>query len=171
MNDHEAELDSDSNADAATPDAIDLLQADHDEVRQMFDDYETLLDDEAPEAEREELAWQICAMLTVHATIEEELLYPAAREVLDGSRLIDVASIEHSVARALIAEIEEMSASDALFDARVTVLGEYMRHHIEEEEEELLPQMAQAGVDMQALGVQLAERKQEMLAELGFDSE
>jgi hemerythrin-like domain-containing protein len=169
MNDPEAELDSD--ADAATPDAIDLLQADHDEVRQMFDDYETLLDDEAPDAEREELAWQLCALLTVHAAIEEELLYPAAREVLEGSRLIDVAGIEHSVARALIAEIEEMSASDAMFDARVTVLGEYMRHHIEEEEEELLPQMAQAGVDMQALGAQLAERKQEMLAELGLDSE
>ena len=169
MNDNEAEFNGDSTA--ATPDAIDLLQADHDEVRQMFDDYETLLDDEAPEAEREELAWQICAMLGVHTAIEEELLYPAAREVLDGSRLIDVASIEHSVARALIAEIEEMSASDALFDARVTVLGEYMRHHIEEEEEELLPQMAQAGVDMQALGAQLAELKQEMMAELGIDSE
>ena len=169
MKDDEAELDS--TTDATMPDAIDLLQADHDEVRQMFDDYETLLDDEAPEAEREELAWQICAMLNVHSTIEEELLYPAAREVLEGSRLIDVASIEHSVARALIAEIEEMSASDALFDARVTVLGEYMRHHIEEEEEELLPQMVQAGVDMQALGAQLAGRKQEMLAELGLDSE
>jgi len=169
MNDHQAELDSDTTA--ATPDAIDLLQADHDEARQMFDDYETLLDDEAPEAEREELAWQICAMLNVHATIEEELLYPAAREVLEGSRLIDVASIEHSVARALIAEIEEMSASDALFDARVSVLGEYMRHHIEEEEEELLPQMAEAGVDMQTLGAQLAQRKQELLAELGFDSD
>ncbi len=147
-------------------DAIDLLQADHDEVKQLFEDYESLIDDDAPDADREALAREICDALTVHTTMEEELLYPAAREALDSSRLVDAAAIEHASAKSLIAEIESMSASDALFDARVTVLGEYVKHHIDEEEEELLPQLADAGVDLEALGAQLAQRRQELLADL-----
>ena len=173
MNETQGELDidgDDDDLDAAAPDAIDLLQADHDEVQQLFEDYETLLDDEASESEREELAWQICALLTVHATLEDELLYPAARELLEGSRLVDVAAIEHATARALIAEIEAMQASDALFDARVTVLGEYVRHHVEEEEEELLPQLVQAGVDMAELGERLSRRKAELMTEMGIEA-
>ncbi|MCY7314384.1 MAG: hemerythrin domain-containing protein [Rubrivivax sp.] len=161
--------DDDEAMEAGTTDALDLLQADHDEVQQLFEDYESLLDDEAPEADREALARQICALLTVHATLEEELLYPAARDGLDSSRLVDAATIEHATARALINEIESMQASDALFDARVTVLGEYVRHHVEEEEEELLPQLAQAGVDMDELGAQLAARKEELMAEMGIE--
>ena len=174
MNETQGELDidgDDDDLDVAAPDAIDLLQADHDEVQQLFEDYESLLDDEAPEAKREELAWQICALLNAHATLEDELLYPVARETLEGSRLVDVAAIEHATARSLIAEIEDMQASDALFDARVTVLGEYVRHHVEEEEEELLPQLVQAGVDMAELGERLSRRKAELLSELGIEAE
>lgn len=163
---NDTEIDDDDDDSTGGQDAIDLLQADHDEVKQLFEDYETLIDDEAPDADREALAREICSVLTVHSTIEEELLYPAARDALDSPRLVDAAAIEHASAKNLIAEIEAMSAGDALFDARVTVLGEYVKHHIEEEEEELLPQLADAGVDLEELGAQLAERKQELLADL-----
>ncbi len=149
--------------------AIELLEADHDEVKELFEQYEALLEDEAPVGDREELAQQICTMLTVHAAIEEEILYPAAREVIESQRLVEEALVEHNAARQLVTEIEQMSASDAQFDAKVCVLGEYVRHHIEEEEHELLPQLADAGLDLDELGEQLAERKQELMAELGAD--
>ncbi len=155
--------------DAGSLDAIELLQADHDEVKQMFDEYAGMLDDEAPDDEREELAAQICTALTVHTTIEEEILYPAARTALDSPRLVDEAAVEHASAKALIAEIESMKPSEPLYDAKVTVLGEYVRHHIDEEEDELLPQLADAGLDLDELGEQLAERKRELRAELGVD--
>lgn len=150
-------------------DALELLKNDHDEVKQLFDDYEELADDNAPDGERQALAVRVCAMLTVHATIEEEILYPAARDALDDESLIDEATVEHASAKALIAEIESMKPSEPLYDAKVKVLGEYVRHHIDEEEEELLPQLADTDVDLDELGVQLLERKQELMLEMGLD--
>ena len=150
-------------------DALELLKNDHDEVKQLFDDYEELADDNAPDGERQALAVRVCAMLTVHATIEEEILYPAARDALDDESLVDEATVEHASAKALIAEIESMKPSEPLYDAKVKVLGEYVRHHIDEEEEELLPQLADTDVDLDELGVQLLERKQELMLEMGLD--
>ncbi len=171
MADKQVEMGYDDDGDEAGQDAVDLLQADHEEVRQLFEDYEALVDDDAPMDDREELAWQICAALSVHATLEEEILYPVLRESLPSSRGVDEAAVEHAMAKVLIAEIEARSASDALFDARVAVLGEYVKHHVDEEEEVLLPQLVEAGVDLLALGAQLAERKQELMADLGIESE
>ena len=148
-------------------DAIDLLQAHHDEIRQLFEDYESLLDENAPRADRQNLAAEICAALTLHAALEDELLYPAARAALDNPRVLDAALVEHAVARGLVAEIEGLEATDELFDARVTVLGEYVLHHIEEEEEELLPQLYDTPLDLTKLGRQMADRKEE-LSDMGF---
>ena len=143
-------------------DAIALLKADHKEVDAMFKAYEKTDDD----ATKQELATKICVALTVHAQIEEEIFYPAAYEALDedGDDLLDEAEVEHASCKALIAEIEAMSVGEPLFDAKVKVLGEYIKHHVEEEETELFPECREASMDLKALGEQLAMRKQELMA-------
>ena len=108
-------------------DAISLLTNDHKEVKQLFKTYEKLVDDEADEEQRAMLAVQICTMLTVHATIEEEIFYPAARKALrEDEDLLDEAQVEHASAKDLIAQILAMNAGEALYDAKVKVLGEYI---------------------------------------------
>lgn len=152
-----------SSASAKKPaDAIALLKADHKEVDAMFTAYDKTDDD----AKKQELADRICMALTVHAQIEEEIFYPAAYEALDedGDDLIDEAEVEHASCKALIAEIEAMSVGEPLFDAKIKVLGEYIKHHVEEEETELFPECRDAKMDLKALGEQLAMRKQELMA-------
>lgn len=150
---------------AAKPaDAIKLLKDDHKEVKTYFKQYETLED----EAEKQALAEKICKALTVHAQIEEEIFYPAAREAIDDDDLLDEAEVEHASAKQLIAEIQAMRAGDRLFDAKVTVLGEYIDHHVEEEETEMFPESRDSDLDLKALGVQLAERKAALMAEVGL---
>jgi len=147
-----------------TPDAIDLLTADHREVKGLFKAYQKLVDDEADAGERHALALQICAMLTAHATIEEELFYPVAREALgDDEDLVDEADVEHASAKALIAQIEAGSPDEELFDAKVKVLGEYIDHHVKEEESEMFPKIRKSDLDLEALGEDLAARKAELL--------
>jgi len=145
-----------------SPDAIRLLRADHREVKGWFKDYEKLEDDEA----KQDLADQICIALTVHAQIEEEILYPAARDAVEDDDLLDEAEVEHSSAKQLIAEIEAMKAGEDLFDAKVKVLGEYVNHHIAEEESELFPEIRDSELDLKELGEQLEERKTELMEEL-----
>jgi hemerythrin superfamily protein len=148
---------------AAKPaDAIKLLKDDHKEVKTYFKQYETLEDD----AEKRALADKICLALTVHAQIEEEIFYPAAREAIDDDDLLDEAEVEHASAKQLIAEIQAMQVSDRLFDAKVTVLGEYIDHHVEEEETEMFPESRESDLDLKALGAQLAERKAALMAQL-----
>ena len=152
-----------SSASAKKPaDAIALLKADHKEVDAMFKAYDKTDDD----AKKQELANNICMALTVHAQIEEEIFYPAAYEALDedGDDLLDEAEVEHASCKALIAEIEAMSVGEPLFDAKIKVLGEYIKHHVEEEETELFPECRDAKMDLKALGEQLAMRKQELMA-------
>lgn len=141
-------------------DAIKLLSDDHKEVRALFDAFDKTDDD----ARKQQLANQICHALTVHAQIEEEIFYPAAYEALDEDDLVDEAEVEHASAKQLIAEIEASQVGEPLFDARVTVLGEYIKHHVEEEEKELFPECKSAGMDLKALGEQLAARKAELMA-------
>jgi len=149
---------------AAKPaDAIKLLKADHKEVKTYFKQYEKLEDD----AEKQALADKICLALTVHAQIEEEIYYPATREAIDDDDLLDEAEVEHASAKQLIAEIQSMKAGDRLFDAKVTVLGEYIDHHVEEEETEMFPESRETDLDLKALGARMAERKAELMAQLG----
>jgi hemerythrin superfamily protein len=149
---------------AAKPaDAIKLLKDDHREVKGWFKDYEKLEDD----VDKQALADKICLALTVHAQIEEEIFYPAARGEIDDDDLLDEAEVEHASAKQLIAEIQDMKAGDRLFDAKVTVLGEYVDHHVEEEEKEMFPESRDSDLDLKALGVQLAKRKAELMAQAG----
>jgi hemerythrin superfamily protein len=142
-------------------DAIKLLTEDHKEVKKLFDEYKKLCDNEASPDERQALAGQICSMLTVHTTIEEELFYPLAREALgEEADLIDEATVEHASAKDLIAQIESSSPDEPLYDAKVTVLGEYIQHHVKEEEDEIFPKIRKTELDLAVLGSEMAERKQ-----------
>jgi len=160
---------------AATPmgagatDAISLLTNDHSDVAELFDAYEGLVASEGGEDEKQALAERICALLTAHATIEEEIFYPAAREVLDEQNLLDEAEVEHATAKDLIEQIQSMDPTDELYDAKVKVLGEYVNHHVQEEEGELFPRCQSADMDLDELGEELSARREELLEELGLD--
>jgi hemerythrin superfamily protein len=147
---------------AAKPEAmnaVDLLEQDHREVEEYFEEYEDLEN----EAQKGELARKICAALTVHTKIEEEIFYPAAREATKDDDLLDEATVEHAGAKKLIAEIQAMKPGDDLYDAKVKVLGEQIKHHVKEEESELFPECESAKMDLDALGAQMAKRKSELM--------
>lgn len=143
-------------------DAIELLKSEHQEVTLLFDEFAA-----AEPAEQEALADEICQKLTVHAQIEEEILYPAAKEALeaDDADLVNEAEVEHASAKDLIAKIEGMAVGDESYKATVKVLAEYIKHHVREEEDELFPLLEAADLDLNEMGTQLAERKAELLAE------
>ena len=144
---------------ARPADAIALLKADHQKVSGLFEQYEKT----RSEDRKGKLADQICQELTVHAQIEEEIFYPAAREVLRDQDLLDEATVEHQGAKDLIAQIEAGSPGDDLFDAKVTVLGEYVKHHVKEEQNELFPKVRKTKLDLKMLGEQLQARKTELM--------
>jgi hypothetical protein len=148
-----------------TMSALDLLEEDHREVEGYFDEYEDLED----EAEKEELATKICLALRVHTQIEEEIFYPAARKATEDDDLLDEAKVEHAGAKRLVEEIEEMQVGDDLYDAKVKVLGEQIKHHVKEEEEELFPEVKSAKMDVEEIGKKLAQRKEQLLAELSSE--
>ena len=135
----------------------------------MFKEYQKLVDGDKSSEEKETLARQICLMLTVHATTEEEIFYPAARDAIDDEDLLDEAEVEHGSAKELIAQIEAGSPSDPLYDAKVKVLGEYVQHHVKEEEEELFPKVKKAKVDLASLGEQILVRKEELMPEMAAE--
>jgi hemerythrin superfamily protein len=142
--------------------AIEVLEQDHREVEEWFDEYEKLEDDDR----KAELAEKICLALKVHAQLEEEIFYPQARQATKDNDLIDESLVEHAVVKNLINEIEAMDVADELYDAKIRVLGEMVKHHIEEEEEELFPEVASAKMDLGAIGQQLTERKEELMSEM-----
>ncbi len=146
----------------APGDAIALLKADHKEVKGWFADYE----DAEGDNEKATLSAKICKALKVHARIEEEIFYPAARKATGDGDLLDEAVVEHAAAKDLIAQIEAMRVGDDLYDAKVTVLGEQIEHHVEEEETELFPEARESDLDLEALGARLATRKAELTAQM-----
>jgi hemerythrin superfamily protein len=143
----------------SSSDAIALLEADHREVDSYFDAFEAARND----AEKKALADKICLSLKVHTQIEEELFYPPAREKTGDGDLLDEAVVEHTGAKTLIAQIESMRPDQPLYDAKVRVLGEQVRHHVEEEESELFPEVRKTKIDLDALGATLAARKAELM--------
>jgi hemerythrin-like domain-containing protein len=150
------------------PDAITLLKEEHREVEQLFDRYEKLAEGDAGDEEKEDLAGQICFALTLHTQIEERVLYPRAQEALgDDADLVDEANVEHASAKDLIAQLQSGSPSEPLYDAKVKVLGEYIKHHVKEEENEMFPKLRQAKeLDLAALGEEMSALKESLLAKM-----
>ena len=117
--------------------------------------------------QKQALVDEICVELTIHATLEEELLYPAARDALGekGHELLDEAEVEHATAKDLIAQLESASPGDARYDAKVAVLGEYVKHHVKEEHDEMFPKLRKSGMDLKSLGAQMRERRAALLGD------
>jgi hemerythrin superfamily protein len=148
-------------AETKSQDAIALLKQDHREVEKLFKDFEGA----KGEGRKEKLARQICLELTIHTEIEEEIFYPACDGKVEED-LLKEAYVEHDAAKLLMAEIEAGSGkTDDFFDAKVQVLSEQIKHHVEEEEKELFPEVRKAEIHLKALGEQLAERKKELMKE------
>ncbi|NMM05332.1 hemerythrin domain-containing protein [Polaromonas sp.] len=146
-------------------DAVDLLDADHVAVKKLFNDYKKLCNADAPSEEKLGIAEQICQELTVHAQIEEEIFYPQLRDAIDDDFLFDEAEVEHGTAKDLIAQISGMSPEDDLYDARVTVLGEYIDHHVKEEREEIFVKARKSKLDLVFMADELSQRKMELMEE------
>jgi hemerythrin-like domain-containing protein len=148
---------------AAQKIAIGLLLDDHRKVKKLFREFESVKSD----ARKEAIVREACMELTVHTQIEEEMFYPAllaANPDVFGD-LLDEAVVEHAGAKNLIADLESMKPGDDLYDAKFTVLAEYIEHHVEEEEEDLFPKTIGKKVDLSGLGPRMVERKEALLAE------
>ena len=141
-------------------DAIALLEADHKEVKALFEKFEGLSD--RSKVGKKTLADQICDALTVHTQIEEEIFYPAVRAAIKDDDIMDEALVEHAGAKDLIAQIAAIDPGDELYDAKVKVLSEQIDHHVEEEEGEMFPKVRKSGLDLVALGEQMEARKAEL---------
>jgi hemerythrin-like domain-containing protein len=151
-------------------DAIALLKQDHRTVESLFAEFE-----DAEEGEQSSIAQRVCQLLTIHAQIEEEILYPAAKECFEGdeedSELVYEAEVEHGSAKELIAKIEAMSGEEEQFSATVKVLGEYIKHHVKEEEGEMFPKLKKSELDLSELGTKLADRKFALMEQMGISQE
>jgi len=141
-----------------------LLAKDHRDVKKLFTAYQKLARIDAAAAHRRVAAEQICVMLTVHATVEEELFYPALRAAADNAQdELDEAQVEHASLKDLITQLQAMDPDEALYDAKVKVLGEYVNHHAQEEEGEIFPKARKAGLDLVGIGEQAQARKEELM--------
>jgi hypothetical protein len=145
------------------PLAVSLLKKDHRQVEEWFDEYEQLESD----AEKGELFEKIALALKVHRKIEEEIFYAEERGDVEDD-MLDEAQVEHDGAKKLIAEIEAMEPGDELYDAKVKVLGEYVKHHVKEEEQPggIFSQAKKGEEDLEEMGKRLKARKQELMAEM-----
>jgi hemerythrin superfamily protein len=142
------------------PDAVALLKADHRQVEQWFQQFENT----NSANKKQQLASNICAALTVHTSIEEEIFYPAFLQATGDKDMHHEAIVEHAGAKTLIAEIQDMSPSDDYFDAKVTVLSEMIKHHVKEEEQPggMFAEAKKSDMDLRALADQLLARKREL---------
>ena len=154
---------SNRNTQGASPSALELLKQDHREVEEWFDEYNELKEDDD---RKRALVEKICLALKVHAQIEEEIFYPQAREATKDNDLIDEAAVEHATVKHLIGEIEGMEVYEELYDAKIRVPGEMVKHHIKEEEKELFPELVSAKKVLDAVGKEFAKRKEELMAEM-----
>jgi hemerythrin-like domain-containing protein len=146
----------------AKNDVLAILQDDHKRVQKLFKQFEKA-DREDTQALRQ-IAEQACMELQVHARLEEEIFYPALREAIDPDEMemMDEATVEHDSAKQLMAQLRELQPGDDKYAATFTVLGEYVRHHVEEEEKEIFKHAKRAKLDMQALGEQVQERRAQL---------
>ena len=141
-------------------DAIALLKQDHEKVRTLLGQLEN-----ATGPRRQKLLGQIETELKIHTTIEEEIFYPAVKLALKDDELIPEATVEHATLKALIAEVEGVEPDGEMFDARIKVMSEYVKHHVKEEQNEMFPKAKSTKLDMLALGAKLAERKAQLVSE------
>lgn len=151
-------------------DALTVLMEDHKKVKKLFSDFKKAKDHSSDD-EKAELVHAICTELSMHTQVEEEIFYPTVRAAIDADDLMDEADEEHDSAKSLIAQLESMEPEDDHYDAKVIVLGEYIDHHVKEEQDKMFPRVKKAKLDLVDLGNQILQRKQELRAESdGFEA-
>ena len=143
----------------APKDAIALLKADHAAVSQLFAEYEKT----RSVPNKKALVAQICTALSVHAQIEEEIFYPAVKAALKDKLLVPEASVEHAGVKDLIAQLQGVEPDGEMYDARVKVLSEYVKHHVKEEQNEMFPKAKASSLDIVELGARMAARKHDLM--------
>jgi hemerythrin superfamily protein len=151
-------------AKAAAPrqrDAVSILRADHRMVDDLFKQYEK----SRSETRKQALVDQICKALTVHTKVEEEIFYPAVRGAQKDQDMMDEADVEHASAKELIAQLEGGKPGDDHYDAKVKVLGEYIRHHVREEQGQMFPKAQKSKLDLMQLGSEIETRKAELMGD------
>lgn len=144
---------------AARNEVLGMLKDDHKRAKKAFGDFENLDSDD----ECARLVDRTCGELTVHAMLEEELFYPAIRDVMRDSGLLEEAEVEHASARSLIEQLGSLSPGEERYAATFTVLGEYLQHHIKEEEREIFPQLSGARIDWEGLCDAMITRRSELI--------
>ena len=142
-------------------DAIALLKADHEAVSQLFEEYEKT----RSVPNKKALVAEICTALSVHAQIEEEIFYPAVKAALKDKLLVPEATVEHASVKALIQQLKGAEPDGEMYDAKVKVLSEYVKHHVKEEQNEMFPKAKASTLDLAELGAQMDARKQALLAQ------
>lgn len=152
---------SPSKANNVPKDAIALLKADHEAVSQLFSEYEKT----NSVTKKKALVADICGALTVHAQIEEEIFYPAVKAAMKDKLLVPEATVEHASVMDLIEQLEGVEPDGEMYDAKVRVLSEYVKHHVKEEQNEMFAKAKASAVDMVELGATMAARKEELLAQ------
>ncbi len=148
----------------AAPDAVALLREDHKKVSALFAEYEKA----RSVSVKRRLVASICSELTIHTTIEEEIFYPAFKAALKDKELVPEANVEHQAVKDLIAQVQGREPDGEDFDARVKVMGEFVKHHVKEEQNEMFPKAKKAKMDLAELGQRMARRKQELKASLAM---
>jgi hemerythrin-like domain-containing protein len=155
---------------AARNKIIAMLKADHKKVKQAFKDFEKLDAEDDPDS-CQALVQQTCAELEVHAELEEQVFYPAARSAMKEDDLIDEAEVEHMTAKVLIGQLKGMNAEDEKYAATFKVLGEYINHHVKEEEGEIFKKMTQPDVDWSSVLDRMQQQRMQLLEEKGLPAE
>jgi hemerythrin-like domain-containing protein len=150
---------------AAEQDAVTLLMEEHKKVRSMFEQFKTLKE-EGDSEKIKALVDECCTALKIHTSIEEEIFYPAMREALNDQDMMDEAVVEHASAKQFIAQLSRMHPDDDLYDAMFTVLGEYINHHIEEEEKEMFKKAKKSKADLHMLADAMIQRREQLQEEL-----
>ena len=143
-------------------DAPTLLRADHKLVSGLFAEY----DKTRSSSKKKKIVARICTELKVHAQVEEEIFYPAVKKALKDKELIPEATVEHATLKEIIAQVEGVEPEGEMFDAKIKVLSEYVQHHVKEEQNEIFPKAKASSLDMMVLGIKIAKRKAELLAQL-----
>ena len=147
---------------AASKDATAMLKADHKRVADLFEEFEKTKSDNR----KMSIVAQICQELTVHAQIEEEIFYPAVKAALKDHELVPEATVEHAAVKDLIAAVEGKTPFGEMYDAKVKVMGEFVKHHVKEEEKEMFVKVRKTDLDLKELGEKMAARKEELMASL-----
>lgn len=140
-------------------DAIDLLEADHAAVNQLFDAF----DKSRSNATKKALVADICQSLSVHAQIEEEIFYPELQSVLNDKLSVPDAAKEHAGVKQLMGELQGVEPHGNSYDAKVRLLGDRVKQHVNEEEGDLFPMATAQPLDLIELGARMAARKDDLL--------